>query len=250
MSIHSPTAQALSHRERPFAEYTTHGDASRALMIGGAGLAIVLLVLLLATWGVQAEVVKLGYVAGLLTMALAALQTFDLPFSDRQRVWLFNDGLVLLRGKSVAGVQWTELNALYEDVSTRRVGPLTLSRRHTYTIRTTDGRELVLNHRLHNVERLGDALKDVLSRRQLPHAVKALKSGGTQTFGPVSISAAGVHAAGALVPWKDIRQVQLTGGELRIEARSGAANGKTIPASAIPNAHIFLTLVQRVVGNR
>lgn len=79
---------------------------------------------------------------------------------------------------------------------------------------------------------------------KLPGALSALSNGATLAFGKISISEAGVDTKNGLVPWVDLRELQIQNGVLVIMKEGKFLPLFSRPVANIPNYPLFYLLVK------
>jgi len=147
-----------------------------------------------------------------------------------------------VRGNQVAAMRWDEVREVYRDIRLYRTsyGGLSVSR-HTYTLRSADGRTIRLTRHINEIEKLGSMLCQAITQAQLPRAVQTLNSGGALSFGPLSMSRQGIAVGRKLIPWSEIKGVRVINETVMVDRVGKAARGGT-PVARVPNLSLFLTL--------
>jgi len=118
---------------------------------------------------------------------------------------------------------------------------------HKYTVRGLDGRQVVLNDRITNVERPGNVISDMVTRVRLPEAIAAFKAGSTVTFGPLSVSMQGVSNSKELITWDQIKEFRVNNGTVIVKKEGKWLSWSSIQVANIPNFFIFLALVNAIM---
>ena len=225
----------------PVAEFTSRRP-SRALLryvaisAGAVVVGVILEVVGLAGWGASVAIV------GGIFLAPGGFTLLDILVGGHQRVLVFKDGLGHVRGNQVAAMRWDEVREVYRDIRLYRTsyGGLSVSR-HTYTLRSADGRTIRLTRHINEIEKLGSMLCQAITQAQLPRAVQTLNSGGALSFGPLSMSRQGIAVGRKLIPWSEIKGVRVINETVMVDRVGKAARGGT-PVARVPNLSLFLTL--------
>lgn len=87
-------------------------------------------------------------------------------------------------------------------------------------------------------------------RHILPQAVRALANGDTISFGPYAVSPDGIHCQNKHLAWDDVHAATLQHDVIFIQARDEVRPWHCSPVSQIPNAAVFLALVNPLFARR
>lgn len=163
-------------------------------------------------------------------------------------VSLTRDGLIYNKNGTLTTVRWDEIAGVWQNITRRYYNGVYTGTTHVYTLQTYDKKKLTFNDTLKNVEELGNTIQKEVSNRHLPRAMETYNSGGTVSFGTVSVNRLGLTKGDKTLPWNEIQGVQIKKGYIQIKKQGKWLNWANIPVSAIPNMLVFLTLVDRIVG--
>jgi hypothetical protein len=120
---------------------------------------------------------------------------------------------------------------------------------HVYTLLDRRNQRLKLVDAIDRVEDLAKVIDTNIFPRLYPRAVDKYNAGELLPFGPVAISKQGMTIGKKTYPWGEVKQVSIHHGILKVTRKEGGRfSGGRAAASAIPNIHVLLAIIQQVVG--
>lgn len=220
--------------------------SSTRLRVGGAvaAVAAVLALIGLATGNIFLVIL------GLIFAAVFGFQFGRLALLNRQKegqqLLFFEQGLVCVGvGGQVFVRRWDSTTVYQNTVRHYRNGAYV---RTSYSYRLIDpaGQTLGLAGGFHRPEEWGQAIQQAVTDAQLPRAVAAIQSGGSLSFGDISLNRETVWASGKSVPWTRIQEIKVKDGRvsLRVEGKWLALT--TTMVRSIPNFFVFYALAERL----
>src|SRR5207245_2253538 len=111
------------------------------------------------------------------------------------RYLVFPGHLVAVQGSKRTVLRWDQIREVYQFVHPAW---------KKYNVVTRIGKTLTITGDTRGHTRLGDHIAERVAEILLPGALKRLEDGQTLSFGPLSISRAGIECNGELVPWHHI----------------------------------------------
>lgn len=178
---------------------------------------------------------------------LGALYCFCYPLLYRSwSVYVFSEGFAFTRGSKLDALRWEQINSMLISVVRRYMNGVYTGTQHKYTIRTMDGKQIVLNDRITNVGQLGDSISSMVTRVKLPEVIAAYKAGETITFGPLSVNQQGVSNGKELIGWAQVKDIRLNKGIVTVQKEGKWLNWSSAQVASIPNIFIFLALVTAI----
>lgn len=178
---------------------------------------------------------------------LGALYCFFYPFLYRSwRVYVFSEGFAFTRGTKLDALRWEQIDSMLTSIVKKYMNGIYTGTQHKYTIRSSDGKQLVLNDRITNVEQLGDSISSMVTRVKLPEVVAAYKAGETITFGPLNVNQQGVSNGKELIAWEQIKEFRINNGIVTVKKEGKWLNWSSVRVANIPNLFIFLALVSAI----
>ena len=82
----------------------------------------------------------------------------------------------------------------------------------------------------------------------MPRAIESYSAGGTLHFGKLSINQAGIDNGKEVVPWAQVKSVQVSNGFIVIKKDGKWLNWANVAVAQTPNFFVFLALVDQNVG--
>jgi hypothetical protein len=98
------------------------------------------------------------------------------------------------------------------------------------------------------IEQLGRLLEIGVTRAQLPKAVDRLNAGEAVTFGPLTLSPAGLAAGQQALPWSEIADVRTRRQIVSVRKAGKLLAWKRAQVSQIPNYFVFIALVRAILA--
>ena len=168
-------------------------------------------------------------------------------FLDRgSHVYVFNEGLLRMGSRMVA-IRWDSVESVWQSVTRRYTNGIYTGTRHIYTVRQWDGTKTVFNDQIKNVEALGNTIARETLRILLPRVIEAYRAGSTITFGPLSVSQQGVSNGKELLPWYQIKGIEIQRGTVMVKKEGKRLNWSSVRVPQIPNFFVFNALVDYVI---
>ncbi|GLY79758.1 DUF6585 family protein [Actinoallomurus iriomotensis] len=216
------------------------------LTVGGvvAGVALVLALIGLATGVVFLTILGLIFavVFGFQFGRIALLN----QKKEGQRLLLFEHGLVCVGvGGRIHVRRWDSTTVYQNTVRHYRNGGYV---RTTYSYRLIDpaGETLGLAGGFHRPEEWGKAIQQAVTDAQLPRAVATIQSGGTLSFGDISLNRETVSASGKSVPWRRIQEIKVKDGQVSLRVEGKWLSLTRTMVRSIPNFFVFYALAERL----
>lgn len=159
-------------------------------------------------------------------------------------------GLSITQGDQTEFVAWKEIAFVFEerasanaDRAKKKISAIGGGNGHLFRIGTFDGRILVLNAHLDDLEGLGVVLRIATLKHLLPPAFEALENSETLEFNQVSCNLKELSIRDTTFDWADVAEITVDGGMMNVRI-SGGKTFTTYRQSLfeIPNAHVFLDI--------
>jgi hypothetical protein len=158
-------------------------------------------------------------------------------------VYVYNYGLISTRGNNVQTFRWDHIQAVWQEVvNYYRYGRKTRTT-HKYTVQRKDGFRIEFKDQYTNVERLGNTILAETSRIMLPAVIQAYNSGQAVVFGPWTVSMHGLQKGSNLLPWHEVKNVELKQGVVAISKQGKLLNWGSMSVKDLPNPLVFLGLI-------
>lgn len=194
-------------------------------------------------WGIG------GVIAGLI--GLAVVWT---AYNKRKKAAVvYQNGMAYSDRKGVRAWRWEDFYNLTAAVTRHYTNGIYTGTTHNYTLVNKLGENLTLNDTFKEVESLYDHIEKNTFDLRYARVADAYNNGQPVSFGSaVAISkTGGVKIGKKVYPWEEIEQVAINKGVLSVKKRGGGwFSGATVPASAVPNLHVLLSIINQIVGVR
>jgi hypothetical protein len=151
--------------------------------------------------------------------------------------------------KGIQVWNWEDVVSLKSAITRHYTNGIYTGTTHVYTLFNRQNQRLVLSDSIGKVEELAKSIDQNIFPLLYGPATNQYNAGGTIAFGPVAISKAGIAIGKKTYPWADVKEVSIHQGILKVSRKEGGwFSGASAAASAIPNLHILLAIIQQVVG--
>ena len=145
--------------------------------------------------------------------------------------------------------RWDEILTMTSAVTRHYTNGIYTGTTHRYTLLDRQNQRLKLVDTIGRVEDLAKVIDTNIFPRLYPRAVDQYNAGELLLFGPVTISKQGMTIGKKTYPWGEVKQVSIHHGTLRVTRKEGGrSSGGRAAASAIPNIHVLLAIIQQEVG--
>lgn len=182
---------------------------------------------------------------------LVALYCLLYPMLYRSwHVYMYSEGFAFTRGGKLDAFRWEQVESMWQRVTRRYMNGIYTGTQHKYTIRSVDGKQVILNDRITNVGQLGNIIGDMVTRVKLPEALAAYKAGSVVNFGKLSVSMQGVSNGKEWITWDQIKDIQLNNGVVTVKKEGKWLSWSSIQVADIPNIFVFLALVRAIMKQK
>ena len=156
-----------------------------------------------------------------------------------QRVTTYEHGLVWKGVGLTKVVRWDEVSAVYKRVTVDR------TERVTYlVIERVRGMALKIHHALEGMERVFDTVVERTRGPILERALACLRGGRDFTFGAIAAKPTGLLYAGEHLPWFQIADVIVRGGELVVQGFTTGPVTWSVPLDNVANPDVLRATFQ------
>ncbi|GHO81320.1 hypothetical protein KSD_90910 [Ktedonobacter sp. SOSP1-85] len=212
-----------------------------------AGLIITLLFgfILINTGNDSSNVLLILFLLGLI---LLLYYVVDFLIHMSWRVYLCEQGFLLMKGSQADPFRWDQVQAMWQQVTKHYRNGIYTGTTHKYTIQRLDGHKIIFNDKFKQVEKLGDALSDAITTFMLPRALASYNAGQVLNFGPLSVSQQGVSNGKETLPWHEIKEFGVNRGIVSVRKEGKWFNWSTISVAKIPNFFVFMSLTRSILS--
>ena len=180
---------------------------------------------------------------GLVLLALGITSLISLFQNFDMRVVVCEHGLVRTKKGQTEVVRWEHVNAFWQSVTKRYTNGIYTGTTHLYTLRRTDGVVFKFNDTINKVEALGNTIQREVTRVLLPRFIYAYNAGSTVTFGPLSINQQGISNSKEMLPWSQVKDLQVRRGMVSVKKEGKWLNWSNVGVAQIPNFYVFMSLL-------
>lgn len=222
-------------------------------LIMGAGIAgIVFLQFFMR--GIDGTSIGVGLLVGALGFIFLAggfIASYEAIKSIGQRVYLCQQGFLLIRWGQISAYPWAQILAIRQHI-TRHYKRTTFGEKYQgttceYIIKRTDGKKLELNNLMRDIEKLGEAMTRGFSEFSFPLALTSLNAGEILKFSYWSINLQGISNGKEVLPWQDVQGYQIAAGRIHILRKNGAGYWDNHYVRSIDNVFVFTALVDSLL---
>jgi len=159
------------------------------------------------------------------------------------RIYAGADGFIFLKGSKAVGCRWDQVAFVWQRIVRTYTNGIYTGTSFKFTIRRTDGVEIILDGTIHNGMQLGTQLQREATRHLTPLSLAAIEAGQTLPFGPLSASWQGLNTIRGVLPWNTIQEVNTKRGMLWIHQRGQNRARWYGGVDKIPNLYVFFNVV-------
>lgn len=170
--------------------------------------------------------------------------------NSKKQVVIYDQGFSYQNHRGITTCRWEEVDNLLAAVTRHYTNGIYTGTTHVYTIQKGDGKKIVINDTITNVEIIATQIKQGIYPVLYQKNAQAYNSGKHLVFGPITLSKVeGVIIGKKQFPWDQIAQVRINKGSLNFAKKGGGwFSGATAPVSAIPNLEVLLSIIDQAVG--
>lgn len=169
-------------------------------------------------------------------------------FQSRQHIQVFEQGFTYVKAGVAQVVRWDAIESIRHQAVRIRVNFIPIGTARTYTIRTNQGETIKLTGSIGRVAKLGALIEAEAFKHLMPRAIERYNAGGTLQFGKLSLSQAGIGNGKEVVPWAQIKSVQVSNGSIAVKKEGKWLNWANVTVAQTPNYVVFLALVDQIAG--
>ncbi len=186
---------------------------------------------------------------GIFFLAIAVWLAVKVFLDRGSHVYVFSEGLLRMGARMIA-IRWDSVESVWQAVTRRYTNGVYTGTRHIYTVRQWDGTKTIFNDQLKNVEALGNTIARETLRILLPRVIEAYRAGSMITFGPLSVSQQGVSNGKEMLPWSQIKGIEIKRGIVTVKKDGKWLSWSSVRVPQIPNFFVFNALVDYVLTAR
>jgi hypothetical protein len=219
---------------------------------------ILLLFCMVVGLGLAADSPVPGAVAALVLLVLLPfglaiwVGTLSPVFSRRARrrkIYTFGEGFVQVTRHGPVAHRWDSVAWLYQAIVRQYTNGIYTGTNYRYRFVYLDGTKSRMTHFTADMSVLGGVINEMVTDAQRPHAVAAVRSGQTLSFGDLTINAQGIATSRkALKPWNQIARIDVVRGYVKVIEPGRRTTYVSRQCAKTPNLGLFLFLARRMAG--
>ena len=186
-------------------------------------------------------------VFGLFFLGLALSLASSVIRVANQRIYLFEQGLIIDKGKQVQAFPWNQVAAVRQSITRNYRNGRYVGTTYIYTLRRVDGYQVKLNNLTKNIAELGPTLAQGITRELVPRALHSIKVGQTLTFDPFSINQQGIGNGREFLPWSQVQGVEVQQGRVIVKKAGTSRDSWTDKVAKIPNFLVFTVVADEML---
>lgn len=244
----APLPSALGEPTREFGVsiFRTIGTILGGLFMGAIGVGIYLFSKIdpgIGWWLFKAGLVLLFGGSGIACLVMAVA-------NFGRRILICPGGFVEERLAGRRVFLWEEIAEVYESITQVYVNGIPTGTQYGYSIVRQDGVRTRFDNQIQLVEQLGPLVAGRVYSLLLPILDRQMAAGRIVKFGPLGVQRGGLVRNGKQLLWAEVESVELENGELLIKEPGKWMCWHRSRSGAIPNLHVFLSLVKSQIGGR
>jgi hypothetical protein len=188
----------------------------------------------------------LAIAAGLFLLSLACAA---IAYANRAKaILLHQNGFAYRDRRGLHPWRWREVAALRSAITRHEVFGIHAGTMHAYTVENRSGEQITLDDSFSRVEELGRSIEENTFPLLFEQAAQQYDSGRNSSFGPVTVSKAGIQVGRKSYAWGEVQRVSIRRGVLRIAQKGGGPfSGAKIALASIPNLRVLVNIIRQVV---
>lgn len=195
------------------------------------------------------EAVVFFILLGVLFLGIAFYQMARLFINKDLRLRIFREGFSLRRWEETMVVRWQDVNSVLDKWQKMVIQGIIHIHTHRITMTLEGGKELILDRRLQEIERISRQIQNAVTQARFPGIVEQLKKGETIPFGSFSLNRHGLaYGRKKALPWKELKQLEVRRhGEASVSIHKTGQRKLSFPwvtekGAKIPNLQLFILL--------
>lgn len=184
--------------------------------------------------------------SGLLSLSLALSLSYSVIQVANQRVYVFEQGLVIDKGKQVQAFPWKACTVWQSITHNYRNGGY-VGTTYVYTLRRVDGYQVKFNNLTKDIAELGLAITQGMIRELVQPALHSIRVGETLTFAPFSVNQQGIGNGHGFLPWSHVQGVDVKQGRVAVKKAGPSPDSWTAKVAKIPNFFVFAVVADEML---
>jgi hypothetical protein len=187
----------------------------------------------------------LPLICGVIFLPLGAWMLFNTFRNWSNAVALYEGGFALKDRKGVRTVKWTDIDAVWQNVTRHYTNMIYTGTTYLYTVQLSDKTKLTLDNKYPKIEEVGKAITNGSANAIFPKYAASINSGQRVNFGILGLDRNGMYFNNKSLTWQEIKAVKISQGIISVKKDGGWFNWATVTVAQIPNFWVFVDLVSR-----
>lgn len=162
-------------------------------------------------------------------------------------VYIFSGGFVFTREGKLDVAHWEEIQAIWHQIERRWHGRAGTDFINIYTIVCADGRRIVFDDQIKDVEKLGNLLNEQIAHVMWPRTIAYYQAGQVIPFGPLGVSQQGISNGRELLPWSEIKEIKFDSEDVKVHQKGKLGSWEKVSIGEIPNLFLLKALTRSVL---
>jgi hypothetical protein len=184
---------------------------------------------------------------GLLFLGGAISQVSSAIQVANQRIYLFQQGMVIDKGKQIQVLPWNQVSEVWQSITRHYRNGSYTGTTYLYTLRRADGYQIKLNNLTKDIAELGLAVAQGTTRELVPRALQTIQAGQTLTFAPFSVNQQGISNGRDFLPWSQVQAVDVNRGYVTVKKAGTSRNWGATSVAKIPNFLVFSVVAEEMI---
>lgn len=184
-------------------------------------------------------------ILGIVLLGIGVLLFVVSTSRSGDRVFMFDNGFVYLKGGEVTPVLWDNVAAIYQRIVEHR-GRTGRYTTYTYTVEQGNGTKFLFNDNFNDMPNMCSDIESAVGRRLLPKAIRDYEMGKTVSFGKLSINKNGISNDSNLLPWNEVNGIRINSGFISVKKTGKWLNWSSFYTPNIPNLTVCQLLIEYV----
>lgn len=187
---------------------------------------------------------------GLLFLGTALYLGYSVIQVANQQVYLFEQGLVIDKGKQVQAFPWNQAAEVWQSITRNYRNGRYVNTTYLYTLRRADGYRIKLDNLTKDIAELGPAIAQGITRELVPRALQAIRAGQTLTFASFSVNQQGIGKGHEFLPWSQVQGIDVQQGRVIIKKVGTSRGSWTDRVAKIPNFLVFTVVAEEMLRQK
>ena len=161
----------------------------------------------------------------------------------------YQNGFAFKDHKGLQTWSWQDITSIRTAITRQYTNGIYTGTSHVYRVTGKNGRQLVLNDSLSNVEQIASIIEEKTFPVLYAQAFKKFTDGNFLAFGVVKLNKSGLQVGKKDYKWEQIDSINLYNGVLQITKKgTGKLESSRIRVASLPNFRVLDSILRQMVG--